>query len=148
MMELGGNVIGFSDAMNSSVSKGRDRGRHHKSDQLFRRHNRDASFRGRCSACRRPQFPYSGDKCRRRVPCPPYADSHRSADHPPRTRPSRQSHCRFLRVILKFGRTVHSLIKALARFKGIRIVLIAPEQLRLPELHARGCLRQVRHGLS
>jgi aspartate carbamoyltransferase catalytic subunit len=34
---------------------------------------------------------------------------------------------------LKFGRTVHSLIKALSRRTGIRVILIAPEELRLPD---------------
>ena len=34
---------------------------------------------------------------------------------------------------LKFGRTVHSLITALVRYTGIRFVLISPEELRLPE---------------
>ena len=34
---------------------------------------------------------------------------------------------------LKFGRTVHSLIHALARYEGISFVLISPEELRLPE---------------
>lgn len=33
---------------------------------------------------------------------------------------------------LKFGRTVHSLIKSLARYAGIRFVLISPEELRVP----------------
>jgi len=33
---------------------------------------------------------------------------------------------------LKFGRTVHSLINALSRYTGIRVVLISPEELRLP----------------
>ncbi len=33
---------------------------------------------------------------------------------------------------LKFGRTVHSLITALARYEGIKIVLISPEELKLP----------------
>ena len=33
---------------------------------------------------------------------------------------------------LKFGRTVHSLIHALIRYKKIRFVLISPEELRLP----------------
>ena len=33
---------------------------------------------------------------------------------------------------LKFGRTVHSLITALARYTGIKIVLISPEELKLP----------------
>lgn len=34
---------------------------------------------------------------------------------------------------LKFGRTVHSLIKSLARFPGMRFVLISPEELRVPD---------------
>ena len=33
---------------------------------------------------------------------------------------------------LKFGRTVHSLISALRRYTGIKIVLISPEELKLP----------------
>lgn len=33
---------------------------------------------------------------------------------------------------LKFGRTVHSLIGALARYKNIKFVLISPEELRIP----------------
>ncbi|MBO6132707.1 MAG: aspartate carbamoyltransferase [Lachnospiraceae bacterium] len=33
---------------------------------------------------------------------------------------------------LKFGRTVHSLIRALVRYKGIHFVFISPEELRLP----------------
>ncbi len=34
---------------------------------------------------------------------------------------------------LKFGRTVHSLIKALSRYENIKFVLISPEELRIPE---------------
>ena len=34
---------------------------------------------------------------------------------------------------LKFGRTVHSLIRALSRYAGIRFVLISPEELKVPE---------------
>ena len=33
---------------------------------------------------------------------------------------------------LKFGRTVHSLISAMSRYKGVRVVLISPEELKLP----------------
>ncbi len=33
---------------------------------------------------------------------------------------------------LKFGRTVHSLISALSRYTGIKIVLVSPEELRVP----------------
>nr|WP_300093861.1 aspartate carbamoyltransferase [Sedimentibacter sp.] len=34
---------------------------------------------------------------------------------------------------LKFGRTVHSLIKALSRYENIKFVLISPEELRIPD---------------
>ena len=34
---------------------------------------------------------------------------------------------------LKFGRTVHSLIQALARYTGIKVVLISPNELKLPD---------------
>lgn len=34
---------------------------------------------------------------------------------------------------LKFGRTVHSLIQALARYKGIKLVLISPDELKIPD---------------
>ena len=34
---------------------------------------------------------------------------------------------------LKFGRTVHSLIEALARYKGIKVVLISPKELTIPD---------------
>ena len=34
---------------------------------------------------------------------------------------------------LKYGRTVHSLIKALSRYSNIKVILIAPQELRLPD---------------
>lgn len=34
---------------------------------------------------------------------------------------------------LKFGRTVHSLIRALSRYRGVRVVLVSPDELRIPE---------------
>lgn len=34
---------------------------------------------------------------------------------------------------LKYGRTVHSLIAALSRYEGIRFVFISPEELRVPD---------------
>lgn len=34
---------------------------------------------------------------------------------------------------LKYGRTVHSLIKAMRRYEGVRFVLIAPKELALPD---------------
>lgn len=43
---------------------------------------------------------------------------------------------------LKFGRTVHSLINAMSRYTGIKVVLISPEELRLPEYIKRGVLEE------
>ena len=34
---------------------------------------------------------------------------------------------------LKFGRTVHSLIKAMSRYEGVKFVLISPEELKVPD---------------
>jgi len=34
---------------------------------------------------------------------------------------------------LKFGRTVHSLIKALSRYKNVKFILISPEELKIPD---------------
>ena len=42
---------------------------------------------------------------------------------------------------LKFGRTVHSLIKALSRCRGVRFVLISPEELRVPDYIIEECLQ-------
>ena len=43
---------------------------------------------------------------------------------------------------LKFGRTVHSLINALSRYEGIRIVLISPEELKLPSYVKKDVLQK------
>ena len=43
---------------------------------------------------------------------------------------------------LKFGRTVHSLISALVRYTGIRFVLISPEELRIPSSIRDDVLRE------
>ena len=43
---------------------------------------------------------------------------------------------------LKFGRTVHSLIAALARYKNVRFVLISPEELKLPSYIKKDILQK------
>ena len=43
---------------------------------------------------------------------------------------------------LKFGRTVHSLINALSRYTGIKIVLISPEELKLPSYIKKDVLQK------
>ncbi len=43
---------------------------------------------------------------------------------------------------LKFGRTVHSLISALVRYPGVRFSLISPEELRIPDYVAEDVLKK------
>ena len=43
---------------------------------------------------------------------------------------------------LKFGRTVHSLIHALARYENVKFVLISPEELRVPEYIREDVLKE------
>jgi aspartate carbamoyltransferase catalytic subunit len=43
---------------------------------------------------------------------------------------------------LKFGRTVHSLLKALSRYPNVKFILISPEELRVPEYITGGILRK------
>jgi len=43
---------------------------------------------------------------------------------------------------LKFGRTVHSLINALARYSGVKFVLISPEELKVPSYVKRDVLKK------
>lgn len=43
---------------------------------------------------------------------------------------------------LKYGRTVHSLVSALCRYTGIKMVLISPEELKLPEYLKRGLMAE------
>ena len=42
---------------------------------------------------------------------------------------------------LKFGRTVHSLINAMSRYQGIKVVLISPQELKLPSYVKAGALK-------
>ena len=132
MMELGGNVLGFSDAKNSSVTKGetvedtvRVVGKF--ADIIAMRHNLEGA-------------PYIASLCSE-VPIINAGDG--SHSHPTQTLTDLLTIKRELGHIdditigfcgdLRFGRTVHSLIKALTRYKGIRIVLIAPDELKLPD---------------
>jgi aspartate carbamoyltransferase catalytic subunit len=43
---------------------------------------------------------------------------------------------------LKFGRTVHSLAKALARYSGLRLIFVSPPELRIPEYITQGVLEK------
>ena len=132
MMELGGNVLGFSDAGNSSVSKGETVADTTKviscfADIIAMRHFEEGAALVAAMNSRVPVI-NAGDG---------------SHAHPTQTLTDLLTIRRELGRLdnltigfcgdLKFGRTVHSLIKALSRFKGVKVVLIAPEQLRLPD---------------
>ncbi len=132
MMELGGNVLGFSDAKNSSVSKGET-----VSDTV-----RVVGCFADVIAMRHPieGAPYVATQFSK-VPIINAGDG--SHSHPTQTLTDLLTIKRELGHIdgitigfcgdLRFGRTVHSLIKALTRYNGIKIVLIAPDELRLPD---------------
>ena len=132
MMELGGNVLGFSDAKNSSVSKGET-----VSDTV-----RVVGCFADVIAMRHPieGAPYEASQFSK-VPIINAGDG--SHSHPTQTLTDLLTIKRELGHIdgitigfcgdLRFGRTVHSLIKALTRYSGIKIVLIAPDELRLPD---------------
>ena len=131
MMELGGSVIGFSDANSSSVSKGEtvaDTVRVIRcfADIIAMRHFKEGAPLVASQ--------YAG------VPVINAGDG--SHSHPTQTLTDlltiKREKGRFDNMTigfcgdLKFGRTVHSLISALSRYTGIKIVLISPEELKLP----------------
>ena len=132
MMELGGNVLGFSDAKSSSVSKGETCADTTKvincfADIIAMRHFEEGAATVSAMNSRIPVI-NAGDG---------------SHSHPTQTLTDlltiKREIGRFDNITigfcgdLKFGRTVHSLIQALSRYKGVKVVLIAPEQLRLPD---------------
>ncbi len=132
MMELGGNVLGFSDARNTSVSKGETCADTTKviscfADIIAMRHFEEGAALVAAMNARVPVI-NAGDG---------------SHAHPTQTLTDlltiRREIGHFDNITigfcgdLKFGRTVHSLIKALSNYKGVKVVLIAPEQLRLPD---------------
>lgn len=132
MLNLGGSILGFSDASSSSVSKGES-----VSDTIriiscyadicaMRHHKEGAPM----VAATHSQIPVinAGDG---------------GHQHPTQTLTdlltihSLKGHLDNLTIgicgDLKFGRTVHSLINALVRYPGITFVLISPEELRIPD---------------
>lgn len=132
MMELGGNVIGFSEANSSSASKGETVGDTVKvvscyADIIAMRHPLEGAPR---------VASFKSD-----VPIINAGDGGHS--HPTQTltdlltiyrEKGRLSDLTIgLCGDLKFGRTVHSLIKAMCRYKNIRFVLISPKELAVPD---------------
>lgn len=135
MYELGGSVIGFSDASGSSVSKGEsvaDTARTVScfADIIAMRHSKEGA-------------PFVAAQ---NVTIPVINAGDGGHNHPTQTLTDlltirrEKGHLDNLTVgccgDLKFGRTVHSLISAMSRYPGVRFILISPEELRIPE-HVR-----------
>ena len=135
MYELGGSVIGFSDASGSSVSKGEsvaDTARTVScfADIIAMRHSKEGA-------------PFVAAQ---NVTIPVINAGDGGHNHPTQTLTDlltirrEKGHLDNLTIgccgDLKFGRTVHSLISAMSRYPGVRFILISPEELRIPE-HVR-----------
>ena len=132
MMNLGGNVLGFSSASSSSAAKGES-----VSDTI-----RMISCYADICAMRHPKE--GAPMVATRVSSIPLINAGDGGhQHPTQTLTDlltiRSLKGRLDNLViglcgdLKFGRTVHSLIKALARYEGISFVLISPEELKIPE---------------
>ena len=131
MMELGGNVLGFSEASSSSASKGES-----ISDTA-----RMISCYADIMAMRHPKegAPYVASKAAS-IPVINAGDGGHC--HPTQTLADLLTIYRELGRLdgltigccgdLKYGRTVHSLLSAMSRYANIKVVLIAPEELKLP----------------
>ena len=141
MMELGGNVLGFSSANSSSASKGES-----VADTI-----RVVSCFANICAMRHPKegAPLVASMSSN-IPVINAGDG--GHQHPTQTLTDlltiRSLKGRLDNLTiglcgdLKFGRTVHSLISALVRYTGIRFVLISPEELRIPSYIRDDVLRE------
>ena len=131
MLSLGGEVLGFSEAQSSSAAKGES-----VADTI-----RTVSCYSDIIAMRHPKegAPYVASKVSE-VPVINAGDG--GHNHPTQTLTDlltinrEKGHFDNLTIgfcgDLKFGRTVHSLISAMARYEGVNVVLISPEELKLP----------------
>ena len=132
MIELGGSVIGFSDAQNSSASKGESVADTAKviscfADIAVMRHFKEGA----------PLVASNNSS----IPVINAGDG--GHNHPTQTltdlltikREKGRLNALTIGLCgdLKFGRTVHSLIIALSRYTGIRFILISPKELKLPD---------------
>ena len=131
MYELGGHVIGFSEAQSSSASKGESVADTAKviscyADVIAMRHPKEGAP---LVAAMNASIPVinAGDGGHNH-PTQTLADLFTI-----RREKGRLDHLTVgLCGDLKFGRTVHSLITALSRYEGLKFVLISPEELKLP----------------
>ncbi len=132
MMELGGNVIGFSSASSSSSSKGES-----VSDTI-----KVVGYYADIIAMRHPKE--GAPMAATAVSDVPIINAGDGGHHHPTqtladllTISREKGHFDNLTVgfcgDLKFGRTVHSLVNALARYTGIKLVFISPDELKIPK---------------
>ena len=131
MLDLGGSVLGFSAANSSSAAKGET-----VSDTV-----RTVCCYADIIAMRHPKegAPYAASQSADKPIINAGDGGH---NHPTQTltdlltihreRGSLNGFTIGFCGDLKFGRTVHSLVSALARYEGIKFVLISPEELKLP----------------
>lgn len=131
MLGLGGNVIGFSDAMNSSASKGETvsdtiRVVNGYSDIIAMRHPKEGAPMVASEVSRVPII-NAGDGGHNH-PTQTLTDLLTISKEKGRLADLTIGLC----GDLKFGRTVHSLITAMARYKNIKFILISPEELKVP----------------
>ena len=131
MYELGGNVIGFAAAQNSSASKGESVSDTAKviscyADIIAMRHPKAGAPLVASRAASVPVI-NAGDGGHSH-PTQTLADLLTISREKGRLTDLTVGFC----GDLKFGRTVHSLIAALSRYSGIRFVLISPAELTLP----------------
>ena len=131
MLGLGGSVIGFSDAMNSSASKGETvsdtiRVVNGYSDIIAMRHPKEGAPMVASEVSRVPII-NAGDGGHNH-PTQTLTDLLTISKEKGRLADLTIGLC----GDLKFGRTVHSLITAMARYKNIKFILISPEELKVP----------------
>ena len=141
MLELGGSVLGFSEAASSSAAKGET-----VSDTV-----RTVCCYADIIAMRHPKegAPYAASK---KASKPIINAGDGGHNHPTQTltdlltihrEKGRLGHFTIgFCGDLKFGRTVHSLVSALARYEDIRFVFISPEELRLPDYLIENTLKK------
>ena len=141
MLELGGSVIGFSAANNSSAAKGESVADTAKTiscyaDIIAMRHPKEGAA---LVAANNASIPVinagDGGHCH---PTQTLADLLTIYREKGRLSALTVGFC----GDLKFGRTVHSLINALSRYTGIEIVLISPEELKLPSYVKKDVLQK------
>jgi aspartate carbamoyltransferase catalytic subunit len=131
MIDLGGHVIGFADAKNTSVSKGESIADTAKviscyADIVAMRHPLEGAP---LVAAKNASIPVinagDGGHCH---PTQTLADLLTIWREKGRLNDITVGFC----GDLKYGRTVHSLISALCRYAGVKVILISPEELKLP----------------